>query len=58
MNEPYTRGLSLLRSGREREAVACLREAIALAPGDAPALNVHHSSPPQVWVESTVGFPG
>jgi NAD-dependent deacetylase len=37
MNELHTRGLSLLRSGREREAVACLREAVSVVPGDARA---------------------
>ncbi|HVG58622.1 MAG TPA: Sir2 family NAD-dependent protein deacetylase [Hyalangium sp.] len=37
MNELHAQGLALLRSGREREAMACLREAVALVPGDAAA---------------------
>lgn len=37
MNELHTRGLSLLRTGREHEAANCLREAVASAPNDARA---------------------
>lgn len=37
MTEPHTRGLALLRAGREHEAALCLREAVSLAPGDARA---------------------
>jgi NAD-dependent deacetylase len=37
MNEMHTRGLWLLRAGREHEAAACLREAVRSAPGDARA---------------------
>ncbi|HYO69378.1 MAG TPA: Sir2 family NAD-dependent protein deacetylase [Archangium sp.] len=37
MNELHTRGLALLRAGREHEAATCLREAVSLGPGDARA---------------------
>ncbi|MDY7232933.1 Sir2 family NAD-dependent protein deacetylase [Hyalangium rubrum] len=37
MNELHTRGLALLRAGREREAATCLREAVSHAPEDARA---------------------
>lgn len=37
MNEPYSRGLALLRAGHEHEATACLREAVSLEPGNARA---------------------
>ncbi|KFE64415.1 Sir2 family NAD-dependent protein deacetylase [Hyalangium minutum] len=36
-HELHDRGLALLRSNREREAVSCLREAVVLSPGHAVA---------------------
>jgi tetratricopeptide (TPR) repeat protein len=36
-HEFHGRGLALIRSSREREAISCLREAVALSPDDAAA---------------------